>query len=436
MAPLASSRRRTLVTWAPAVLVPSLVVAGVVVLPMSAGAVSLPERTPAEVLAMVDGAQELAYTATVTSQADLGLPAIDLGGAMPGGAAASGDAVDGDGDDAAAGAGAGDLLSTVLELAAGETTARVSLDPGTGVRVQVYDEMDERNIVVTESEAWFYDSATDEATRVPIPDAAALEAALPEGVFRDGLEAEARAKAESLEAEIPAELSARLSTPAGVAEVVIEALDAAATVTSADEVRVGGREAYSLLIEPDAGDSLVDSVTLAVDAQSGLPLQVVVAAVGQEAPAFSITVDELDLAAPDASVFAFTPPPSATITEVPEFDPAAARGERAERPEGEQPAYAAAGPELLQGGWASIVELPAPVRDATAPDGTATDEAATGEAATDEAAALAPLLDAIATPVDGGSVVRTALVTVFLVDDGRILAGTVPLSALQSAAAR
>lgn len=399
MAPVASSRRRTLLTWAPAVVVPSLVIAGIVVLPMSAGAVTLPEKSPAEVLAMIDGSDELAYTATVTKQADLGIPAINFdAGTMPEGMAPEGM------DSGASGA----LLSTALEFFSGENTARVSLDPKVGVRVQVYDRMAERNIVVNETEAWLYDSSTNGATRVTFPDAGALAAAVP-----DDVEAEARLKAEQYAAQIPTEFT----TPAGVAQYVIDELEAESTVSLAENVRVGNRAAYELRVTPDASDTLVESIAVAVDAETGLPLRVVVAAVGQEAEAFSIALSELDLSTPDASLFSFTPPPGATVTEVPEFDPTAERGDRrAETGSDLEKPDAAATPIMLQSGWATIVEIPA--------------------GSMPEAGAANPFLDQVTTAVDGGSALRTALATVFLADDGRIFVGTVPLEALQAAASR
>ena len=408
MALAASPRRRTLLTWTPALVVPSLVVAAIVVVPMSAGAVSLPEKTPAEVIAMIEGSEQLAYTATVTKRADLGIPAIDMGASMmPEGAASEGSAPEGS-DGAAAGAASGALLTSALEFFSGEHTARVSLDPEVGVRVQVYDRLAERNIVVNETEAWLYDSSANTATRVPLPDADELAAAVP-----DDVEADARVKAEQFAADIPTEFS----TPAGVAQFVIDELDAESTVSMAANVRVADRAAYELRITPDASDTLVDSIALAVDAETGLPLRVVITAVNQDADAFSIAIDDLDLSTPDPALFTFTPPPGATVTEVPEFDPTADRGERpAETGSDIEKVDATAKPTVLQSGWATIVEIPAESMP--------------------EAEAANPLLDQFAVAVDGGSVVRTALLTVFLADDGRIFVGTVPLEALQSAANR
>jgi len=79
----------------------------------------------------------------------------------------------------------------------------------------------------------------------------------------------------------------------------------------------------------------------------------------------------------------------------------------------------AARPKLIGTGWTSIVELPA---------------AATGSATSSPQAAA--LLGQLTTPVSGGRALRTALLTVLVTDDGRVLAGSVPLQALQDAAAR
>jgi hypothetical protein len=62
-------------------------------------------------------------------------------------------------------------------------------------------------------------------------------------------------------------------------------------------------------------------------------------------------------------------------------------------------------------GWTTVVELPAG------------DTSALGS------------LDAITTATDGGRVLSSALLTVLLTDDGRVLAGAVPVDTLRAAAA-
>lgn len=431
MESFAPPRRRTLLSWTPALVVPALVVAGVIVAPMAAGAVSLPEKTPAEVIAMMEDSRDVAYTATVSKVANLGLPDIEMGASFmpsdsaPSDSAPSGAASNSPMPGSSGGSGdvgmAGAVLATALEFVSGEHTARVSLDPQVGVRVQVYDRLAERNIVVNETEAWLYDSSTNSATRLALPDGQALEAAYAERIATaDESElqqyAELQLKLEEFAATAPAEFS----TPAGIAQYVIDELDAQSTISMAENVRVADRAAYELRVTPDASDTLVESISVAIDAESGLPLRVVVNAVGQDAPAFSIAVSALDLGTPDPTLFTFSPPPGATVTEAPEW---AAPGEKPATQtdaDGSGIDVGADGtaqmPIVVQSGWATIVELPA-------------------DSLPDEFAAN-PLLEQFATSVDGGSVVRTALATVFLANDGRIFVGTVPLSALQSAAIR
>lgn len=414
MKSVVSPRRRAALAWTPALVVPSLVLAGIVIAPMGAGAVALPEKTPAEVIAMINGSEDLAYTATVSKLANLGLPAIDMGASvMPEGAVPDGAASDGATSEGATSGGAvpvGDqapvaLLSTALEFFSGEHTARISLDPAVGVRVQVYDRLAERNIVVNETEAWLYDSSTDTATRLLVPDAEMIAAALPSN---------AAATVEQQRERIAAKLPAELSTPAGLAQFVIDELDATSSISLAANVRVANRAAYELVVTPDASDTLVASISLAVDADTGLPLRVTIDAVGQNDPAFSIAITELDLSTPDSALFTFTPPSSATVIEMPPYEPKV--DSEAVAPDAGAGVEALEQPTVVQSGWATIVEIPA--------------------ASMPEQLAETMPVEQFATSVEGGAVVRTALATVFLADDGRVFVGTVPLSALQSAAAR
>jgi outer membrane lipoprotein-sorting protein len=358
---------------------------------------------------MMEGSHELAYTATVSKVANLGIPDIGMGaGFMPDGASPDGATPDG-ADASMADTMPGALLTTALEVFSGEHTARVALDPQVGVRVQVQDQMAERNIVVNDTEAWLYDSSSNTATRITIPDEQALAAAFPDAEVRSD---EAAQKLEQRFEEFASDASADFSTPAGVAQFVIDELDAESTISMADNVRVADRAAYEMRVTPDASDTLVESIALAIDAETGLPLRVEVNAVGQDAPAFSFAITALDLSTPDPALFTFTPPPGATVTDAPEFEMPADRP----APSSDASVEAPDMPTVVQTGWATIVEIPA---------GSMPDELAAN-----------PLLEQFATSVDGGLVVRTALATVFIADDGRVFVGTVPLSALQSAAAR
>lgn len=391
----ATLSRRTLTAWTPALAVSALVIAGVVVAPMAAGAVSLPDKTPAEVLAMIAESDDLAYSATIEKVADLGIPALPAGMGMPTGAPATDDAS----PDTEASASSDAMLASALELVSGEHTARVMIDPEVGMRVQILDRLDERNIIVNADEAWLYDSSTKTATRILAPEPVELTD-------------EQKAELESRLAELEGRLPADISTPAEAAQFVLDELDDTSTISLAENVRVADRAAYQVRVTPDDDETLIGSVAIAVDAETGLPLRVLVEAVGQDAPAFSLAITQLDLSTPDAALFTFTPPPGATVDDAPLPEWPTADEAAALEP---ADAEGMPSPTVLQSGWSTIVELPA------------------GAVPAEFDAAM---LEQFAAPVDGGFALSTALATVFITDDGRVLVGTVPLAVLQAAAAR
>ncbi len=391
----ATLRRRTVTAWTPALAVSALVIAGVVVAPMAAGAVSLPEKTPAEVLAMIAESDDLAYSATIEKVADLGIPALPAGMGMPTSAPATDDAS----PDTEAAASSDAMLASALEFVSGEHTARVMIDPEIGMRVQILDRLDERNIIVNADEAWLYDSSTNTATRILAPEPVELT---------DAQKAEFDERLAELEGRLPADIS----TPAEAAQFVLDELEGTSTISLAENVRVADRAAYQVRVTPDDDETLIGSVAIAVDAETGLPLRVLVEAVGQDAPAFSLAITQLDLSTPDAALFAFTPPPGATVDEAPLPEWPTADEAAALEP---ADAEGMPSPTVLQSGWSTIVELP------------------TGAVPAEFDTAM---LEQFAAAVDGGFALSTALATVFVTDDGRVLVGTVPLAVLQAAAAR
>src|SRR5690606_14204845 len=153
--------RSTWTRWLPAGAVVALI-AGTVTLTSQAGAVDLPDKSPEDVLALLAEHEVTAFSGTFETSADLGLPLpsdLDLG---PGGPDLddSGLATPPDGGGAApddATGAAQDVLST-LALLTGDNTGRVFVaGPGTA-RFQHLDRLDERNVVVTPEDVWFYDS--------------------------------------------------------------------------------------------------------------------------------------------------------------------------------------------------------------------------------------------------------------------------------------
>ncbi len=105
-------------------------------------------------------------------------------------------------------------------------------------------------------------------------------------------------------------------TPNGLATKLIAQLEKSSTLSVDSSLRVAGRPAYDLVLTPRVTDTLIGSVSIAVDAASGLPLQVRVDARGQKTPAVVIGFSSLDPSTPAASLFEFTPPAGATVSEL------------------------------------------------------------------------------------------------------------------------
>ncbi|TFD47890.1 DUF2092 domain-containing protein [Cryobacterium frigoriphilum] len=376
--------------WLPAVVVPAVIAVAVVAVPMQAGAaVDLPDKTAQEVLGLVSDSTVSSFSGTLEQTSNLGLP--DLGSALSSMPSGSGDSE----TDAAASA-----ATTALELLTGSHTARVFADGADNLRVQVIDSLNERNLIVNGDEVWFYDSETNEATHLAIP---------------ADVHADARAELEDATAKAQAEAGA-MPTPAELADRLLSDLDASTEVTVGTDTAIAGRDAYELRLTPRTDETLVASASIFVDSETGMPLSVDVRAHGQEDPAFRVAFTKVSFTAPDAALFAFTPPAGATVTEqaLPEHDGNADHEALTEKDLSDL----AAGdlPVTVTGeGWAAVAELPA---------GTVSAELTSS-----------PLFAQLTTSVTGGALFSTTLLNVLVTDDGRVLAGSVPVETLQAAAA-
>ena len=349
---------RTWVRWMPAVVVPVLIASVAVAVPLAANAgVDLPTKTPAQVLALAAGEKVVALSGTVSQTSSLGLPELPTTGA-----------------DASAG--------SALELLTGSHTARVFVDGSTKQRVQVLDRMAERDLVRNGSEMWLYDSKKKTAVHSILGERSARSS----------------------------ENEGKVFTPDQLAATLLESVDPSTTVSLGSDLRVAGRTAYNLVLTPKASETLVGSVSIAVDSETGLPLSVELFARSQQVPAFSVGFSKLDLGTPDASLFTFTPPAGAKVIE---------KAPKADSSRPAVPHSEAAKPTTSGTGWDAIVAIPV------------------GTAAAKESLSVtsSPLFGKLTTSVTGGHLFQTSLVNVFLTDDGRTFAGSVPVAKLQAAAA-
>jgi len=354
---------RAWLRWLPAAVVPAVIATGAFASSSQAGAaVDLPPKTPEQVLAMIGQSTVRAFSGTVDQTSELGLPKLPVRGPSPTGAAAA------------------------LDLLTGAHTARVYVDGPTNLRVQVMDTFAERDVVRRGSEVWLYSSDDNTATRVTLPaETKPQDAVVPDAV----------------------------QTPAQLAHLILAAIDPSTEVAIGPAAQVAGRTAYDLVLTPRTSDTLVGSVSIAVDSATGFPLSVEVQARGQDKAAFEIAFTALTLQAPAADRFQFVPPPGATVKQ--QVLPALTAMQQVPGAAALHSQLATAQPTISGTGWDAVIELPA--------------------GAAPSALTSSPLFGQVTHAVTGGRLLHTALLNVLLTDDGRVFLGSVPVERLQAVAA-
>ncbi|NEM91409.1 LolA family protein [Galbitalea soli] len=345
--------------WMPAAVIPVVIAGIAIAVPMSAdAAVHLPAKTPAQVLELMASSSVTAFSGTISQTSDLGLPSLPT-----------------------TGLGSGSSLAGTLALLTGTHTVRVYVSGASRVRVQQLDQLAERDVVRNGTDVWVYSSAGNTVTHATVPS-------------RD------RHRAVPLPATLP--------TPAEAADRIVAALQKSSTLRVGTSERVAGRAAYELILTPTATDTLVGSASIAVDAATGLPLRVDVTARAQTAPAVSLGFTSISLARPAASLFAFTPPAGATVTEQ-----TAPRQHAAPAPS--KPATTPPARTVTGTGWDAVVTIAADARTRTLTS--------------------SKQFTALTSVVPGGRLFHTSIVNVLFTADGRVVAGSVPESTLAAVAA-
>jgi outer membrane lipoprotein-sorting protein len=399
--------------WLPAVLVPSIVVVAAVAMPLQANAVvDLPDKTAAEVMLMVNTDENLAFSGVVEKISDMGLPAMQMSTGVTDSMKEQMTELAPKGmEDFVPGAADQGLITSALEALSGNHTARVFVGGSDKIRIQIQDRMSERNLVVNGNDVWGYDSMTSKVVHAVLPDATDAKA-------------KAEVKAEEALAAFSAELAVDLSTPAKIADFFLSKIEPSTVVSVGEDVAVAGRSAYEIRLTPKATQTLVESVSVAVDSETGMPLQVVVRATGQESPAFKIGFTSIDFSQPDSALFNFQTPPGLTaeeiavpsMTDLEELSKMSEISDIAELKALEGQFDKSAMPIVNGTGWDAIVEIPATAVPAELTD--------------------SPVFGQLANAVAGGKLFSTALINAFIADDGRIFIGSVSLEALQAAASK
>jgi outer membrane lipoprotein-sorting protein len=389
----------------------------------------LPARSPAQLLAAVAGHTGLppAMTGTVVETASLGIP--DLPGTSN--------------------------PTSIMSLLTGSHTVKVMYADPAHIRLAVPVSLGETDLIRNGSTVWVWQSKTNSVTRMQLP-------------------------AKVGRAQVTPEPAATPLTPQQAAQQVLAAVGPTTTVSVNPAVTVAGQAAYQLVLAPKDSRSLIGRVTLALDGQHmNVPLRVQVFARGAAAPAFQVGYTSIAFVTPAAANFDFTPPPGAKVTTsavgiasglsgsssaqqaTPRLKVRSVKGQPVKVVNGQQVkvplvkghmAKAAAGaPTVIGKDWLSVAVLPAGslsgisgAGNAAAVGGQAAQSVAGGPGGgsgigNDNAAILGALLQT-ATPVHGawgsGKLLRTGLVSILIMNNGKVLVGSVTPAVLYSDAAQ
>ena len=376
---MTSRKTRRRLAWSVPVVTGAVILGGAL-LPSTATADAhpkLPARTPAQLLAAVQGSDVQHLSGTIVETARLGIPSL------PGS------------DNAAA--------LTWQTLAVGTHTARVWFDGRDSQRLALLGQLTESDIVHSGRDVWTYASDTQRVGHQ------VLDPRKPEP------------------SPHPATKDLRTYTPEGAADSALKAIDPSTVVTVDRTARVAGRAAYTLVLTPRDNRSTVRKVSIAVDATKNVPLRVQVYGAGAD-PAFEIGFTDVSFDKPAASVFRFTPPKGSTVSS--DLWPAATpRRHFAKPPPGTQPPmqvqpWAPAkpvAPKTIGTGWTSVIALAAPTSG--------------GSALVGIAGPNSELLGRLSQrQPNGDQLIRTALLNVLITTDGRAYAGAVTPALLKQVA--
>ncbi|MCQ9185551.1 DUF2092 domain-containing protein [Streptomyces sp. IBSBF 2953] len=367
----------------------------------------LPKITAQQLLDKIAASDVEQLSGTVKITTDLGLP--DLGGLESGllSGAAKGD----DGSSA-------DPSAKLTELASGTHTLRVAADGPDRQKVSLLEHAAEYSVIHNGKNVWGYDSASNEVYHSTVDESAGKGSGKASG------------KAET---PVPA-------TPKDLTEDALKAVDDTTSVTVDGTVQVAGRDAYKLLVKPKQSGSTVGAISVAVDAETGLPLKFTLTPASGGAAVVDAGFTKISFAAPAASTFDFTAPKGAKVTEGDTAGKGDDGGKSGKGGKGAEPAPghdgfggfvpglgSAAGhegPNVIGEGWTSIATFD------TGGEGMPSGSDAGG----DLGGFLGSLGDKVSGDFGSGTVFSTRLVNALITDDGKVYAGAVTKDALVKAA--
>ena len=398
-----------LTKWVPSVAVAGVIAAGAITVPMQASAVDLPERTVAELLAAMDDSVE-GFSGSVTKTSNLGLPELEMSQLMSEEMVADMEERMPDGfEDFVPEVVEQNMVTDAISFLAGSDTIRVYASEE-GFRAQILDPMSQRDVIVNKDAFYSYNAKTNTV----------LTRSIDADLDKPTLD------------ELNAEVELDLTNPDELAGALLEQSAGKATITVGADHQVAGQDAYRLVVTPESDVSLVERIDISVDANTGLGLGVQVYSTEQADVAFSVAFDSISYETPQDSIFAFSPPPGATVETLEfsdEVENTLTELQREDLTDAEREALL----ESLRADMSQ--EFGSNVTSETLGEGFDTvlamnqlPEAFPREMLDNE------LLSDFTTEVDGGTVFSTPLSTTLLTDSGEVYTGAVSVDYLQQLA--
>lgn len=409
-APAAPSHRSALRSrWGVPVVVAAAVTAAFVAPPLlaTAGDTGLPDVTPEQLAATVAASEPVPLSGTVVYTARLGLPEIpfgEVGGADP------------------------------IALLSGSSTLRVWTDGTERSRVSLLGSTSEYSVVRDGPQAWTYSSADDEVVHYALSPA--------DEARYDAMAAEVRAGTAP-------ELAGDLPTPDEAARRALAHAQEFSTVSLDAPITVAGRPAYQLVVTPRSTETLVARIVVAIDAETSTPLRVQAwSSQDPSAPALEIGFTDVDLGTPTDAVLAFSAPAGAALKDV--VVPLPEEHEVSDaRADGTPPE----GVAVTGTGWETVTEWTGldvaglvagdPAALATVPGSERTIGSESAQDLIEEFDGHSPggldldtgaLYDQLTTAVPEGRLLSSALLSILVTEDGRVLVGAIPAEALRAMA--
>ena len=418
MTRLASRRLRWLL---PAGIAAAIAVASVATTAAASasGEPKLAAKTAAQLLVAVENASPAGLSGTVVETAKLGLP--DISGLV--------------------GSTGGSGLS-IESLVTGSNTMNVWYAGQDRQRFALLGQLSEDDLIHNGADLWSYDSSTRTVTHKTLtPDAS------------DKVGSSIASSAPSLD-------------PTVAAEKALAAIDPTTEVVVDRTARVAGRAAYQLQLSPKDTRSLIGSVQIAIDAATSVPLRVQIFAAGATSPAFQVGFTSVSFNVPNASIFEFVPPAGATVEQdTAPFGDTLSSGFGDSgivvhtRVNGKDLSGKGADPNGTLGtpapplptnlgskrkvtelgkGWTEVVKItnamPALPATPAAPNGPLASSGPLSSSGPQITFRRVSPLDDIATPVPGGELITTALLSIFITNDGTLYIGPVSAANIEKVA--